>query len=139
MSVYQLHPNINELHPILNEKKGKWIHLNCIPTFPHERYLRNKNLFNEKENNCEKEIKYYLSSGFLHNEPISNDIFPKKVSFESPQETGLTSGNWLGCGFSTSADHPTDQREDDGRSLSFDSLSLTNQCGKQILFLFFPL
>ncbi|CAF2635219.1 unnamed protein product [Rotaria sp. Silwood2] len=49
---------------------------------------------------------------------------PKKVSFLSPQETGLSSGNLLGWGIIYSLGHPIDQQEDDGRSLCFESLPL---------------
>lgn len=39
--------------------------------------------------------------------------------FQSPQTTGLTAGDW--CGFGAEGEAPTDQRETDGKSLSFDS------------------
>jgi hypothetical protein len=131
MSVYQLHPNINELHPILKERQGKWIHINDIPNYPHERDQRNANKSNKEEENMskEKEITYYLSFGSLQTKPISDGLFPKKISFLSPQETGLTSGNWLGWGSLEHSDHPIDQRSDDGNSLCFDSLPLTDHCG----------
>ena len=93
--------------------------------------IRKKMIFqimkNEEIN--EKEIKYYLSFGLLTNELVLNDISPKKISFLSPQETGLSSGNLLGMGNVQNPDHPIDQREDDGRSLSFDSFPLIDDYG----------
>ncbi|MGE0255091.1 MAG: CocE/NonD family hydrolase [Alphaproteobacteria bacterium] len=40
----------------------------------------------------------------------------------SPQTTGVNSGEW--CAFGTDGEMPTDQRADDGRSLTFDSAPL---------------
>ena len=62
-------------------------------------------------------------------EPISNNLFPNKISFLSPQQTGISSGNLCGLGYLHHPSNPIDQREDDGRSLCFDSLPLTNDYG----------
>jgi len=40
-------------------------------------------------------------------------------TFRSPQTAGLAAGSW--CGFGFEGEMPADQREDDGRSLTFDS------------------
>jgi len=118
LSIYQLYPNSSETTSIVNKRKGKWIHLNEIPDYPNEHLIRNQ-----------KQIKYYLSFGLLTNEIILNKNFPSKISFLSPQETGISSGSLLGHGNISSPDNPLDQREDDGRSLSFDSLPLNNNYG----------
>jgi uncharacterized protein len=44
------------------------------------------------------------------------------LRWKSPQTTGMASGDW--CGFGAEGEAPTDQREDDGRSLFFDSAPL---------------
>jgi predicted acyl esterase len=47
---------------------------------------------------------------------------PQEVSIRnlsSPQTAGIGAGSW--CGFGFEGEMPTDQREDDGRSLTFDS------------------
>jgi putative CocE/NonD family hydrolase len=41
-----------------------------------------------------------------------------RLAVQSPQTTGLTAGDW--CGFGVGGERPTDQREDDGKSLTFD-------------------
>ena len=38
ISIFQLNPNINELHSILNERKGNWIHFNSLPSYPNEHF-----------------------------------------------------------------------------------------------------
>ncbi|CAF3562233.1 unnamed protein product [Adineta steineri] len=129
LSIYKLNPNINELHSIVEERKGEWIHLNQIPNYPYEHDQRNNLKFNkeqEEEENLsrEKYLNYYLSFGSLQTEIISKNVLPNKISFLSPQETGLTSGNWLGSGSLHTPDHSIDQRIDDGNSLCFDSLPL---------------
>jgi len=43
----------------------------------------------------------------------------------SPQSTGVSGGSW--CGFGLEGEMPTDQREDDARSLVFDSEPLTER------------
>jgi hypothetical protein len=43
----------------------------------------------------------------------------------SPQTAGLAAGSW--CGFGTEGEMPTDQREDDGKSLTFDSRPLSER------------
>jgi len=47
----------------------------------------------------------------------------RAVEVLSPQTVGLAGGAW--CGFGVSGELPLDQREDDGRSLTFDSEPLT--------------
>ncbi|CAF3563600.1 unnamed protein product [Rotaria sp. Silwood1] len=124
LSVFQLHPNIDELHSIVKERKGKWIHFNSLPSYPYEHFQRNDHLIYKNQQIDTKQIQYYLSFQRLTTEFILNDLNPNKISFLSPQETGLSSGNLLGLGFIDKPDHPTDQREDDGRSLCFESLPL---------------
>jgi uncharacterized protein len=45
-----------------------------------------------------------------------------QLILQSPQTTGLAAGDW--CGFGADGEMPLDQREDDGKSLSFDSAAL---------------
>jgi len=125
LSIYQLYPNSCETTPIVNKRKGKWINLNQIPNYPNEDLIKNNN-----------QIKYYLSFGLLTNEIILNNNSPKTISFLSPQETGISSGSLLGHGNILSPDNPIDQREDDGRSLTFDSLPLNNNYGKNYLIIY---
>ncbi|CAF4104228.1 unnamed protein product, partial [Rotaria magnacalcarata] len=106
------------------ERKGNWIHFNSLPFYPNEHFQRNHLLIDNNQGINQKTIKYYLSFQSLTTEIISNDALPRKISFLSPQETGLASGNLLGWGNIQSPDHSIDQREDDGRSLCFDSLPL---------------
>ena len=47
------------------------------------------------------------------------------LELHSPQTTGLSAGDW--CAFGAEGEMPTDQREDDGKSLCFDSASLTER------------
>ena len=47
------------------------------------------------------------------------------LSFSSPQDIGLYAGAW--CPYGLGPDQPTDQREDDGKSLCFDSSVLTER------------
>ena len=136
MSVYEFYPNCNELHPIIKERKGKWINLNSIPTYPNERDQRNNNLYDKQNEIIEEKLNYYLSPTSLQTDENLNILSTKKLSFCSPQETGTASGNWLGWGYLKNPDHSIDQREDDGRSLCFDSLPLTNHCGTNIFYFF---
>ena len=148
ISIYQFYPNKNELHSFVEERQGQWIHLNHLPNYPHERDQRNNHQYNKEENQSQKEeqIIYYLSFRSLQIEPMRNGFSPNQISFLSPQETGLASGNWLGSGSYQTPDHPIDQRYDDGNSLCFDSLPFTDSCGicneifrnysKDIFFLF---
>src|SRR3954471_9445667 len=46
-----------------------------------------------------------------------------EVGVHSPLATGLAAGRW--CPYGEVADQPSDQREDDGKSLCFDSEPLT--------------
>jgi hypothetical protein len=96
---------------------------------------RNEILFDKNENRNEKEMKYYLSFGCLTIEPISNHSYPKSISFLSPQETGISSGNYLGMGNINRPTNSIDQREDDGRSLCFDCPPLIDDCGTYLFYL----
>jgi len=107
-SIYQLNPNVNELHSIIKQRDGQWIHLNSVD-------------FNEKN-----KMIYYLSLDSLQiDEPQQHSI--AQLSFLSPQETGTSSGSLLHWGSDLNPDCPLDQRDDDRRSLVFDSLPLTNK------------
>ena len=46
----------------------------------------------------------------------------KEISISSPQTTGLAAGEW--CAFGADGEMPIDQREDDGRSITFDTQAL---------------
>ena len=59
------------------------------------------------------------ASGFLQKKPRAE----RKMAFCSEQVTGVTHGDW--CPYGYEAEMPSDQREEDGRSLSFDSAPLT--------------
>jgi len=48
-----------------------------------------------------------------------------RIHMRSPQTTGLAAGDW--CGFGAEGEAPTDQREDGGKSLTFDSDPLTER------------
>jgi uncharacterized protein len=69
-----------------------------------------------------------ISARFLHlrDGRLTDSAGPgAPTSFKSPETTGLTGGEW--CPFGTvgrGPDFPGDQREDDGRSLTFDSALL---------------
>ncbi|NIM73399.1 MAG: CocE/NonD family hydrolase [Gammaproteobacteria bacterium] len=45
-----------------------------------------------------------------------------RFDLQSPQNTGLCSGEW--CGYGSEGEAPIDQREDDGKSLCFDTSAL---------------
>ncbi|MGA8258998.1 MAG: CocE/NonD family hydrolase [Arenicellales bacterium] len=62
-----------------------------------------------------------LNSGSLATSPEPETRF----SLSSPQTTGLTAGEW--CAFGSKRDLPGDQREDDARSLCFDSAPLAER------------
>lgn len=49
----------------------------------------------------------------------------RRLRMRSPQTTGLAAGDW--CGFGSEGEAPTDQREDGGKSLVFDSAPLTER------------
>ena len=70
-----------------------------------------------------------LSFGSLTTEPNKDERSPKRISFLSPRETGLARGNLLGYGDSSNLERSTDQREDDGRPLTFDPFLLTDDFG----------
>ncbi|MBO6783418.1 MAG: CocE/NonD family hydrolase, partial [Alphaproteobacteria bacterium] len=57
----------------------------------------------------------YLNPNQLEPEPAA----PVGLSICSPQTTGSTGGEW--CAFGVDGEMPTDQRQDDGRSLVFDT------------------
>ncbi|MBA3519057.1 MAG: hypothetical protein H0T75_15805 [Rhizobiales bacterium] len=52
---------------------------------------------------------------------------PEHFAICSPQTTGMSGGEWCPFGTGPGPDFPTDQREDDGRSLVFDSQPLTER------------
>ncbi|QBQ53481.1 CocE/NonD family hydrolase [Nitrosococcus wardiae] len=56
------------------------------------------------------------------NRLVEEGVAETQLVFQSPQTTGLTAGDW--CGFGADGEMPTDQREDDGKSLTFDSTPL---------------
>ncbi len=61
---------------------------------------------------------YYLNPSRLDNEGEAE----QELSVSSPQTTGLAAGEW--CAFGADGEMPIDQREDDGRSLTFDTPAL---------------
>jgi putative CocE/NonD family hydrolase len=50
---------------------------------------------------------------------------PVKLSMRSPETTGIAAGSW--CPFGQEGDIPTDQNEDDGRSLCFETAPLARR------------
>jgi len=62
----------------------------------------------------------------LVTEPDEEDL---QLDIQSPQNTGLCAGEW--CGYGSEGESPMDQREDDGKSLCFDSAPLDS--GLEIL------
>ncbi len=59
--------------------------------------------------------RWCLNPGRLDAEPSPT----VRLTVSSPQVTGMTSGDW--CAFGSDGEMPIDQRQDDGRSLVFDS------------------
>ena len=60
----------------------------------------------------------HFGDGILQAQPMADRV----ATIRSPLDTGLTSGCWFS--FATGPHMPTDQREDDGKSLVFDSAPL---------------
>ena len=54
------------------------------------------------------------------------DASDERIELRSPQTTGLAAGSW--CAFGVRGEMPGDQREDDGKSLVFDSALLSEPC-----------
>jgi hypothetical protein len=65
--------------------------------------------------------RYAINATGLGDEPVES----APLSSTSLQTTGLGSGDW--CAFGTEGEMPTDQRRDDGTSLSFDSAPLADR------------
>ncbi|MDA0785573.1 MAG: CocE/NonD family hydrolase [Proteobacteria bacterium] len=59
--------------------------------------------------------RYHINANRLDTQPET----PANLSICSPQTTGSTGGEW--CAFGVDGEMPTDQRQDDGRSLVFDT------------------
>jgi putative CocE/NonD family hydrolase len=83
------------------ERPGRWI---AEPSWPSPRI---------------KIQRYFLNAGKLAEIGEAENA----LDFHSPQTMGLASGDW--CAFGAEGEMPTDQREDDGKSLSFDSEPLS--------------
>ena len=64
----------------------------------------------------------HLAPGVLGEEPAAEDA---QASIVGTLESGVDSGDWLG--FGRPVDLPTDQRAEDGRSLTFDTAPLTER------------
>jgi putative CocE/NonD family hydrolase len=65
---------------------------------------------------------WYLSKlQVLEPRPVAPapDGMPPRFDLQSPQNTGLCAGEW--CGYGSEGEAPIDQREDDGKSLRFDT------------------
>jgi putative CocE/NonD family hydrolase len=93
-----------EPQPSYAERPGRWI---AETQWPSPR-LREKTL--------------YLSASMGLLEQRSDDATDLALEFCSPQTTGLNGGDW--CGFGGNGEAASDQREDDGKSLVFDSTVL---------------
>jgi putative CocE/NonD family hydrolase len=86
--------------PFYKNRSGRWI---AEAQWPSPR-IRSK--------------RWWLDGTRLSNRSDSEAQF----ELRSPQTTGIDAGEW--CGFGAPGEMPLDQREDDGRSLTFDSESL---------------
>ena len=84
------------------ERPGRWV---AEETWPSPRI---------------REEIWHLAAGRLG--PDEAGLPEADLSVCSPQATGLAAGKW--CAYGLTADQPGDQREDDGKSLVFDSLPL---------------
>lgn len=62
-----------------------------------------------------EQLRYHLNANRLDAQPGGEEI----LSVCSPQSTGSTGGEW--CAFGVDGEMPIDQRQDDGRSLVFDT------------------
>lgn len=96
--------------PISNSRPGRWIGEKSYPT-------PNINM-----------QKYHLKPATLDKSDEIEDFIPK-MTIQSPLSVGLFAGKW--CSYSATTDLPSDQREEDGGALVFDSLPL--QEGMEIL------
>jgi predicted acyl esterase len=138
MSVYQSHVNVDELHARVEHRRGQWIHLTVVPRSSDEHQRKNDVDRSDRPGRMEDSARLtFRLCGHRRSlvddgqwRDVSTDSV--SVSFCSPQETGTASGNALGWGFLSSPDHPVDQREDDGRSLTFDSSPLAQPTGSSL-------
>jgi hypothetical protein len=64
---------------------------------------------------------FFLEAGRLQERGGNSEVYP----LSSPQTTGAASGSW--CPFGSPGELPTDQRQDDDRSLVFDSEPLAER------------
>ena len=88
--------------PFSPERPGRWV---AEPGWPSPRIA---------------ERPLYLNDGRLDDAPEAE----RPMTIRSPQETGIGAPEWCSYG-GAGADLPSDQREDDGRSLCFDSAPLS--------------
>ncbi|EAR20970.1 CocE/NonD family hydrolase [Nitrococcus mobilis] len=86
--------------PFYEERPGRWV---AEDSWPSSR-IRHR--------------RWYLDVHGLRDEPGAELQF----TLRSPQTTGLGAGDW--CGFGGEGEMPADQREDDGKSLVFDTEAL---------------
>lgn len=132
ISVYQLYPNIGELHSRISYRQGRWIHTNEIPQTPAEHYRRNQIENNRSFDELfENGMKFFIQGKSLNIEqqPIDSKQI-SSISFCTPEETGLASGNILGWGSYQSPDHPPNQLDDDQRCLIIQSSPLEKSIGR---------
>lgn len=127
MTVYQMEPNCGELQSIVNERKGQWIDTDSIPGTPEEHAKKNGLSVKERLHE-EQQMKFYVWGKCLRKDPPVEQT--SSIRFQSSQETGLNSGNLLGWGNQNSPDIAPDQREDDAKSLSFDSSPINQLLGE---------
>ncbi|HKJ77848.1 MAG TPA: CocE/NonD family hydrolase [Gammaproteobacteria bacterium] len=89
--------------PVYEERPGRWV---AEDEWPSPRIGRRR---------------FHLNVLALGERPDPED----RVRVSSPQTTGLAAGDWYG--FGAEGESPIDQREDDGRSLVFDSDPLSER------------
>lgn len=90
--------------PTLPKRPGRWV---AEPGWPTENV---------------EEHSWRLGAGILHSDGGASAAHALKI--QSPLSVGLFAGKW--CSYGTSADLPSDQREEDGGSLTFDCPPLKN-------------
>ena len=104
--------------PTYAERPGRWVAETAWPP--------------RRDGNLLEPLRYRLAPGALMAGPVTPDAAPDpaaadraaeiELRISSPQVTGQAAGEW--CAFGADGEMPTDQREEDGRSLSFDSPAL---------------
>lgn len=94
----------DSVSPIVNERPGRWIGEEAYPS---------PNVTPRS---------YYLKPGLIDMENEVPDLAPE-LTIQSPLSVGLFAGKW--CSYASTTDLPSDQREEDGGALVFDTPPLS--------------